>query len=139
MFKIQCPYCERIIALNEFDVEEGIHFISCDYCKDILILSIAVYKKSKERSERDFTHVMESVQKEKSVKKEIKYRKDFHLEDVELSVRLKNKLKDLGIKKLSDLNNYAVQDLFKLKGFGRKTYLELSEILNKLDVKMKKG
>ena len=55
--------------------------------------------------------------------------KEIKVEEVEMSVRLRNCLKNKDIKTLNELSAYTDRDLFKTRSFGRKSFNELQSIL----------
>lgn len=58
------------------------------------------------------------------------------VEELELSVRSANCLKNANIKVLSDLVQYSEAEMLKTKNFGRKSLNEIREILNELGLEL---
>ena len=54
------------------------------------------------------------------------YRK---LSELDLSIRTKNILKNAGIETLQDLTNYTRSDLIKFRNFGKRSIMELEELM----------
>lgn len=51
---------------------------------------------------------------------------------LDLSVRSANCLKEAGIKSVADLVRHSEEDMMKFKNFGRKSYIELQQVLQRL-------
>lgn len=64
---------------------------------------------------------------------------DFLLSEEDLSVRLKNILRNENINTLGDLANCSVMDLLKLRSFGEKCLRETKDLLKKYGPELKKN
>ncbi|RLC37900.1 DNA-directed RNA polymerase subunit alpha [candidate division Kazan bacterium] len=65
--------------------------------------------------------------------------KDFDIEEINLSVRTANALKNNGIKKVGDILSIDPAELQELKGLGAKALDEITSKLNELGLKFKKS
>lgn len=55
----------------------------------------------------------------------------------DLSVRVENCLRELGIKDLKELKRYSPRDLLGIKNFGRHSYYELKRVLGRRKINLK--
>jgi len=62
---------------------------------------------------------------------------DYMIDDLDFSKRLVNCLHILGVNNLSSLQYFTKEELFKIKGFGKKSFLELKERLDEAGIKLR--
>jgi DNA-directed RNA polymerase alpha subunit len=60
------------------------------------------------------------------------------IEELDLSVRLKNSLKRADFETLNELTDFTRQQIRKFNGFGWKSIIELEEIMGKYNLFLKK-
>ncbi|MBP3059393.1 DNA-directed RNA polymerase subunit alpha [Texas Phoenix palm phytoplasma] len=63
---------------------------------------------------------------------------DLKIDQLEVSVRLFNSLKNSGINTVKELVNYREKDIMKLNSLGKKSFEELKQKMDKLEISFKK-
>lgn len=127
--KMQIEYEERIPKIN-FEVRNKQIYQERVFDKMTLKGIAKKHGITKERV-RQIVYIVENrhARSQRSDIKNGEFPDDHLLEDIDLSIRVRNCLKLKGIKTVGEIKNMTIRDIFRIKNFGRKSYLELQDVI----------
>jgi len=106
----------------------------------ILVKHFEILKKEEKKEKEDSKKKEEKKEKEDSKKKEEKEEKDpsdIEINDLNLSSRVKNALKDHGVKSVAGLTSRKEETLKDIKGLGKKSVKRIKKELEKRNLSFK--
>ena len=132
LMQINCPYCNNDDNFDLSSYMADMNLIECANCHKSFILKIThiphffIY-----RIENEPVNEIDLEKRTLEIKKQTL---GIKIEDMELSIRSERILNSIKIKTVGDLIKYGIKNLLKIKGFGKKSFMEINEVVTDLGV-----